>query len=127
MPEVESVSRDQLSEGPSTAGIVRQIAFQTDSVFLIRAHTEPGMLSGWHTHMDHNIYGHVAGGAARFEYGADGRGTVEIGPGDFFHVPPHTAHRESNPSSETSEILLFITGSGPLVENLDGPSESSVR
>jgi quercetin dioxygenase-like cupin family protein len=122
MTEVESVSKDQLREGPGTPGIERHIAFQSAGVTVIRAHTEPGMLSGWHTHMDHDIYGYVAMGHARFEYGPEGQGTIEVGPGDFFHVPPHTVHRESNPSDEKSEILLFITGSGPLVENLDGAS-----
>jgi quercetin dioxygenase-like cupin family protein len=120
MEKFTAIRRGELGEGPATPGIVRQIAFQNGSVTVIRAHTEPGMLSGWHTHTDHHIYGYVASGKARFEYRSGDTQTVEIGPGDFFHLSPQTVHRESNPSpDEPSEILLFITGEGPLVENLE--------
>jgi hypothetical protein len=44
---------------------------------------------------------------------------------DFFHVPPHTTHRESNPSvDEMGEMILFVLGTGPMVANVEGPEEA---
>ena len=52
--------------------------------------------------------------------GSDGESNAaSLGPGDFFHVPPHTVHREINPSSDEAEVILFLRGTGPLVVNVD--------
>lgn len=119
MSKIQSLKADALSETPSTPGIVRYRAFGGEGCKVLRAHTDPGMMSGWHHHADYDVYGYVASGAARFESESGEEGAVDLGPGDFFHVPAHTVHRESNPSSEKSEIILFLRGDGPLVVNVD--------
>jgi uncharacterized RmlC-like cupin family protein len=45
----------------------------------------------------------------------------DAGPGDFVHVPPHTVHRESNPTNETSVLIAFRSGRGEVVVNVEGP------
>jgi uncharacterized RmlC-like cupin family protein len=60
----------------------------------------------------------------RFEYGPMGKDGILVGPGDFFHIPPHTVHRDVNPSpDEGQEAVLFFRGTGPVVVNVEGPHQ----
>jgi hypothetical protein len=36
-------------------------------------------------------------------------------------VPPHTVHRESNPSEDEQVVIGIRIGTGPTVVNVDGP------
>jgi quercetin dioxygenase-like cupin family protein len=48
-----------------------------------------------------------------------------LAPGDFFHVPQNTVHREINPSAnEPGEVILFLLGGGPLVFNVEDADKS---
>jgi mannose-6-phosphate isomerase-like protein (cupin superfamily) len=86
------------------------------------ARADPGVVSGWHHHRDYDVYGYIVRGSARFENGPGGRDAISVGPGDFFHVPARTVHRDVNPSgTEGQEVILFLRGSGPMVINVEGP------
>lgn len=125
MSTIEALPADALSNTPSTPGITRHLAFKDDEHMVIRSRAEPGTVSGWHHHGDYDVYGYVASGTARFENAADEKDLITVGQGDFFHVPPHTVHRESNPSpDERLEVILFLRGDGPLVVN-EGDSNQS--
>jgi quercetin dioxygenase-like cupin family protein len=114
--------KNALSEGQSSPGITRHLAFKGDGFQVVRATTVPGTVSGWHHHGDYDVYGYVVSGSIRLENGKD---AVVIGPGDFFHVPAHSVHREINPSSsEGQEVILFLQGSGPMAFNVDGPDSA---
>jgi uncharacterized RmlC-like cupin family protein len=98
------------------------MAFQGEGFLVVRSRVDPGVLSGWHHHGDYDVYGYVVAGVARFEGGPGGRDAVSVGPGDFFHVPARTVHRDVNPSQrEGQEVILFLKGAGPMVVNVDGP------
>jgi quercetin dioxygenase-like cupin family protein len=118
---IQKIGKDDLKQGPSTPGIVRHIAFQQDGVTVALAETESGLASGWHNHTGHDVYGYVVSGTVRFESGGK---MITVEPGEFFHVPPHTVHREFNPSTDKGKVVLFITGTGPLVENVSGPGSA---
>jgi hypothetical protein len=46
-------------------------------------------------------------------------------PGDFFHVPLPTIHREIDPSpSEGKDLILFLHGTGLLSVNVDDPEQA---
>ena len=62
--------------------------------------TEPGSVSGWHHHGEHETTLYVVSGRMRIESGPDGAEVVEGGPGDFLRVPAGAVHRESNPGGE---------------------------
>jgi quercetin dioxygenase-like cupin family protein len=125
MGKIEGLKKDALPEGLSTPGITRHLAFKGDGFQVVRSRVEPGRVSDWHRHEDYDVYGYVVSGAIRFESGPEGKDVVSIGRGDFFHVPPHTTHRESNPSpDEGQEVILFLQGTGPLVVNVEGPEEA---
>jgi uncharacterized RmlC-like cupin family protein len=116
---VRKVAADALVPSESTPGMTRHEAIVLDDVWSGRARTDPGGVSGWHHHGDHDSVVYVVRGAFVVET-ADG--VVSAGPGDFVHVPAHTVHRESNPTDEVAEVVLVRRGSGPVVVNVDGPA-----
>ena len=123
MSTIQVLQKDALAEGASSPGITRNRAFEGKSVQVLRSRADPGTVSGWHNHGDHTVYGYVVSGTARLESGSGGRDAVTLGAGDFFTVPPHTIHRESNPSpTEELEVILFLKGTGPTVYNVEGPN-----
>ncbi len=84
--------------------------------------TEPGAVSGWHHHGDHETTLFIVAGRMRLESGTDGGHVVEAGPGDFVRVPAGAVHRESNPSDETSRAVVVRCGTGAPTINVDGPA-----
>ena len=125
MSRIQALPADSLSESASSPGITRHLAFKGEGYIVVRARTDPGAISGWHHHGDYDVYGYVSSGTARFESDLGEEDSISVGPGDFFHVPSHTVHREINPSSdEGSEVILFLRGTGPLVSNVDDPDRA---
>lgn len=120
MSKIEALHADALSEASASPGITRHLAFKGEDYLVLRARSDAGVISGWHHHGDYDVYGYVVSGSARLE-GRDGNNNViSLKQGDFLHVPPHTVHREINPSSEEgNEVILFLCGNGPLVVNID--------
>jgi quercetin dioxygenase-like cupin family protein len=122
MAKITSLRPDALEEGPGSPGITRRLAFRGNGLQVIRSLVEPGTVSGWHHHGEYAVYGYVVSGNVRLDSGAGGKEATPVGPGDFFHVPPHTVHRDVNPSeTHPQDVILFLVGSGPTVVNLEGP------
>ena len=121
MTRIEGVESNELLAGSSTPGIDRKLAFKEGEVTVIRSQVDPGVVSGWHHHGNYHVYGYMAVGTIRFEFGVDGKDSVEINQGGYFHVPPRTVHRDVNPYSKSQDVILFLKGVGDLVVNVDGP------
>lgn len=118
MAKLQALHSDSLPEASATPGITRYLAFEGEGYRILRSRTEPGVVSGWHHHGDHEVYAFVVSGTGRFE--SDEGDAITAGPGDFIHVPAHTVHREINPSSdERNELILFLRGTGTMVYNLE--------
>jgi quercetin dioxygenase-like cupin family protein len=118
MSKLQALYSDALPESAATPGITRYLAFEGEGYRILRSRTDPGVISGWHHHGDYEVYGFVVSGSGRFE--DDQGGAVSLGPGDFVHVPPHTVHREINPSTDKgNEMILFLRGTGTMVFNLE--------
>jgi len=115
------VTPQERVEGQPTPGVTREQAFQTDRMWSGFARTEPGMISGWHHHGDHESTIYVLTGSLRMEFGTGGGGAFEAHPGDFVFVGKHAVHREGNPSSEEATIVVVRAGQGEAVVNVDGP------
>ena len=60
-------------------------------------------------------------GGIRMEFGPGGEERFDAGPGDFVYVPKHAIHRESDPVSQRSTIVVVRAGQGEPVFNVDGP------
>ena len=118
---ISARTADGLTEAPGYAGIVREVAFETDRAILIRARAEPGTATGWHHHGNREVHGHLLRGRARFEFGPGGRESTDVEEGGFFHVPAGLVHRDLNPFDEAQEMVLAFVGDGPLVVDLDAP------
>lgn len=123
MSKLQMLNAENLSETPASPGIVRHLAFKDEGTKVLRAQTEPDTVSGWHHHGNYEVYGYVVSGTARFENGSEEKNTISVESGNFFHVPPHTIHREINPSAtEDNDVILFLHGDGDLVFNVDSPT-----
>jgi uncharacterized RmlC-like cupin family protein len=118
------VSPGDLVDSDPTAGMRRRQAIAAPGLWSGLVHTEPGAVSGWHHHGEHETSLYVVEGAMRLEFGPGGRSAVDAGPGDFIHVPAHVVHRESNPAEERATAVIARAGTGVVTVNVDGPDVS---
>jgi len=116
---VTRVAKDELTPGQPTPGMTRLQAVVLPDVWSGLMRAEPGSTSGWHHHGEHDTVAYVVKGAFRVETAA---GVEQGDPGDFVHVPAHTVHRETNPTGETSEVVIVRRGTGPVVFEAPAPS-----
>ena len=112
----------ELTDADPTPGMTRQVATHAEGMWSGTVDTEPGAVSGWHHHGDHETTLYVVSGRLRLESGPGGAHVVEAGPGDFLRVPAGAVHRESNPSEEPARAVIVRCGSGDPTYNTDGPA-----
>lgn len=115
------IRNEDLVDADPTPGIHRRQAIASDRMWAGLAHADPGMVSGWHHHGQFETAIYVMSGELRMEYGPGGRSVLDVRPGDFIHVPPHTVHREGNPTNEVATLVLVRAGQGAPTINVDGP------
>jgi uncharacterized RmlC-like cupin family protein len=109
-------------EGDSTSGMTREQAIAVEGLWAGLVRTAALMTSGWHHHGEYDTSIYVLSGSLRMESGPGGAQVVEAGPGDFLHVPRGAIHREGNPGSEESHLVVVRAGHGPAVINVGGPA-----
>lgn len=119
--KVHVIRPGELRPGQPTAGMTREEAFATASMWAGLVRTEPGMQSGWHHHGDHETAIYMLSGRMQMESGPGGSEVVEAGAGDFIYVPAEAIHRESNPSEEQAVAVILRSGTGQVVVNVEGP------
>jgi quercetin dioxygenase-like cupin family protein len=123
MPRIDIVRSGKLGAGYSTQGIIRKKAFESENAIVSQSQVAPGVVSGWHHHGTHNLYGYIVSGRLQLEYVLEGRETADLNPGDFFHVPPGLTHRDINPNKEQGLLVInILVGTGPAVVNVDSPT-----
>ena len=115
------VAADALTKADPTPGMDRRLAYQSDRLWTGLVHTDAGVSSGWHHHGEYETCIYVVDGRLVLEFGPGGEQVIDAGPGDFVQVPPHTVHRERNPTGDTSTAVLVRSGEGPPTINVDGP------
>jgi len=119
---IEVVRKAELLAGQSTPGILREKAFETEGVLFSRSTVAGAVVSDWHHHGERHLYGFLISGHLRLEFGSRGEESVDLHPGDFFHIPPGLIHRDVNPDKR-EELLVanILLGKGPTVVNAKGP------
>jgi uncharacterized RmlC-like cupin family protein len=120
-PHVVRPSDRTLASGPGTPGMVREVAFATDELWIGHVRTEPGVRSGWHHHGEMDTYFYVVQGAIEIEHGAGGRQQLSARAGDFAHIPRASVHREGTSAEQPGEAIVIRIGGGQPVINVDGP------
>jgi len=84
-----------------------------------------------HPHTASAIHHH--GAQDTIVYAVSGHGTVvseggrkrqQLGPGDFALIPAYAEHQEANEGDEEVRWVIVRSGREPVVENLEGWSES---
>ena len=127
MKEIEVVRSSELKAGYSTPGIVREKAFESTHRYVIvsRTRVAGGAESDWHHHGTRHLYGFLEVGRMRLEYGVRGIRAVQVGRGDFFHIPPRLVHRDVNPD-KTQELVVvnILVGRGEPVINVKSPKQA---
>ncbi len=118
------ISPADRSEGQMTPGMRREQAVSTDRSWAGHVTTAAGTVSGWHHHGDYESHIYVVSGVMRIESGPNGQDLVDAQSGDFVFVPPHTVHREGNPTSAEATVIVVRAGTGEPVFNVDGPTDA---
>jgi uncharacterized RmlC-like cupin family protein len=112
---LEHVAGSELSaDTAQTPGMQRFAAISGSTVgserlWMGRTDVAPTTSSGNHHHGESETAIYVVSGHPVFVYAGDGGGEVrlETSPGDFVFVPPHTPHREENPSDDTDAVVVI--------------------
>ena len=113
--------QDRTVAANQTPGMLREAAVQTETMWAGLARTDPGTTSGWHHHSGWNSVLYVVAGAIRIDYGPGGKMSMEGEAGDYLFIPAGAVHRESNPLADEQILVVFRTGSGAVVVNVDEP------
>jgi uncharacterized RmlC-like cupin family protein len=119
---VRRVRPTERTQGEPTPGMTREQAVTTDTMWAGFVRTDAGMVSGWHHHGEYETSIYVISGALRMESGPGGGEVLDAAPGDFVYVPAHAIHREGNPSSDESTLVVVRAGKGNPVINVEGPA-----
>lgn len=114
------VRPDEVEADESTPGLSRKTVFETDHNVLIQSSVASGTATGWHHHCERHAYGYLIRGTGVVEFGPGGSERRELSAPLFFHISPGTIHREI--ADTDMEVVVSFVGSGPLVENVDGPA-----
>ncbi|WP_299518421.1 cupin domain-containing protein [uncultured Serinicoccus sp.] len=114
-----------LQAADPTPGMSRRVAEHAGGMWTGTVDTEPGAVTGWHHHGEHETTLYIVSGRFRLESGPGGGDVVEAGPGDFVRVPAGAVHRESNPGDESSRAVIVRCGSGAPTVNVDGPAAAA--
>ena len=104
--------------------MARQLAMHDAGMWTGVVDTEPGSVSGWHHHGEHETTLYVVSGRMRLESGPGGVEVVEGGPGDFIRVPAGAVHRESNPGGEPARAVMVRCGVGEPTINVRWPAQA---
>lgn len=124
MSLIDIVRSAELGAGYSTDGIVRKKAFESENVVFSQSRLLPGVVSGWHHHGTHDLFGYIVSGRPKLEYGMDGEKKADMNSGDFFHVPPNLVHRDINPDTDRDLIVVnILVGTGTAVTSVDSPAQ----
>ena len=116
------VGDDELTPADPTPGMARRVGLRTEGMWSGTVDTEPGAVTGWHHHGEHDTTLYVVSGRFRLESGPGGQEVVEGGPGDFLRVPAGAIHRESNPSGEPARAVVVRCGTGEPTVNVEAPA-----
>jgi len=111
-----------------TSGMIRSAAISGEltsatSLWMGRTELPPGVTSGDHHHGESETGIYVVVGTPVFVFRDPASGKhvrLEARPGDFIWVPPWVPHREENPSTdETAVVVLARSTQEAIVVNVD--------
>jgi len=121
MKRIEVVQNVGMTKGDFTEGIMRNKAFETENLLFAHSRIAGGVKSGWHHHGDRDLYGFMVSGRLRIDYGEEGKESVVLQEGDFFHIPIGIIHRDVNPDIRGAEVISILLGLGPTTVNVPEP------
>jgi uncharacterized RmlC-like cupin family protein len=121
-PAVRVLTDEDLMAVGVTPGIVRRVAFESDTYWFGHGLVEAGFMTGWHHHGDNLTLGYVLSGAFHLEYGPGGRESIDIHAGEYFSVAGGAVHREGTVDDVPCSVVAVRVGEGPpYLVAMDGP------
>lgn len=114
---------DDLVSTVETPELTRETPFPGEPVMTMRVRAAGGAAAGWHHHGDNRYFGYVVDGRSETEYGPGGERVAEVHGGECFTVPKGLVHRDTNPTDERHEGIIWLVGGEPWVVNVDGPRD----
>ena len=109
------------TDGMTRREAVSAKAVGSRRVWMGQTHVAPRTSSGDHHHGDSETAIHVLRGHPVFVFAEDGEEVrLATGPGDYVFVPPHTPHREENPTDEEAVVVIARSSQEAIVVNLPG-------
>lgn len=116
------VGPDGLVSTVETPNLTRETPFpDAEHLLLMRVRAAGGADAGWHHHGENRYFGYVVDGRSETEYGARGERVAEVRAGECFSVPQGLVHRDTNPTAEEHEGVIWLYGGELWVVNVDGP------
>jgi uncharacterized RmlC-like cupin family protein len=109
-----------------TSGMTRREAVSartvgSQRVWMGQTHVAAHTNSGDHHHGDSETAIYVVSGHPVFVFAEDGAEVrLETSPGDYVFVPPHTPHREENPTDAEAVVVIARSSQEAIVVNLPG-------
>jgi uncharacterized RmlC-like cupin family protein len=123
MPKIEVARKADLRPGQPTPGILREKAFEAEGILFSRSTVAGAVVSDWHHHGARDLYGFLISGRLRLEFGKGGEDSVDLNPGDFFHIPPGLIHRDVNLGKRRKLLVAtMLIGAGPPLVSVVGPA-----
>jgi uncharacterized RmlC-like cupin family protein len=118
----EVAQASNLQRGILHAGSSGTRLFDTKQVLFGRSKIPGSVRLGWHHHGRRHFYGFVVSGSLQFDYGENGKDSIRVESGDFFHISAGVVHRDVNPDrAREAEVLHILVGTGPTTINVAKP------
>ena len=121
--QIQVVRRGTLAGLQPTPGLDRTMAPIGEDLAVAVLRAAPHTVPDWHHHSGRTAVAYVQSGTLRIEFGEGGRQSVDLTAGDFYLIPPGTAHRESNPGDEELVVVGVMVGPEANVVNVAGPDQ----
>jgi uncharacterized RmlC-like cupin family protein len=119
--EVFKLSHERAAKVSEANAVDRQNLVTSSGAWTGVAYTAAGVPSAWHHHDDNDSFGYVISGRLLLEFGAGGKESAEVGPGEAFHVPKNLIHRETTLGTEPGVIFVVRVGRGEPFVNVEKP------
>lgn len=123
-PQLKVVRAASLNEETAqTSNLPRRTGVEGKAIWMGKVIGEPGQDSGVHHHGEAETGGYILSGHTRILYGEGFKEYVDLGPGDFVHVPPYVPHIERNLSPTEPVVFITVRKPGNIVVNLETEEE----
>lgn len=130
MPEIKDYSKlkvvrasELIEQTSQTSNLPRKTGVDAKTLWMGKVTGAPAKDSGAHHHGEAETGGYILSGHTKILFGEGFKEYVDLGPGDFVHVPPYVPHIERNLSETEPVVFITTRNPGNIVVNLETEEE----